>query len=206
MTAPYDKLAGDLAAAGLKAKSLLAPRCLRRFTHTVTTTVTTTMRVIGGVHNDTTDRWALTQVAAAAGFTDFDVLVLLVADNTERSRTVFINKADFAARQANLGIAVIAAHQLGAVAGAADHLGAAAKLHLNSVNGAADRDILKWQAVAGFDSSFFATDDRLADFHTLGSQDVVVGAVRFFDTGDAGAAVRIVFDVLDGGGCAVEPA
>ncbi len=52
-------------------------------TNTVTTTVTTTVWVISGVHNDTTDTWALTLVAVTTSFTDLDVLVLFVTDNTK---------------------------------------------------------------------------------------------------------------------------
>jgi hypothetical protein len=59
MTASYNELSSGLAAAGLVAQGLLTPRRTRRFSHTVTTTVTTTMRVIDSVHNDTTDTRAL---------------------------------------------------------------------------------------------------------------------------------------------------
>ena len=88
MTAPYDKLAGVLASAGLVTEGLLAPRRLGRGTvvlaaaDTVSSAVTTTMWVVGSVHNDTADRWALTLVAVTAGFADLNVLVLFVADNT----------------------------------------------------------------------------------------------------------------------------
>ena len=52
-------------------------------TDTVTTTITTTMRVISGVHNHATYAWALAEVTVTTGFTDFDVLVLLVTDDTK---------------------------------------------------------------------------------------------------------------------------
>ena len=57
--------------------------------------VCTTVRVISGVHNDTTDARALTEVTVTTGFTDFDVLVLFVTDNTKAGRTHLINKTDF---------------------------------------------------------------------------------------------------------------
>jgi isopropylmalate/homocitrate/citramalate synthase len=82
VTASYNHVAGALTAAGLETKGLLTPRRTRRLSHTVTTTVTTTVWVIYGVHNDTTDAWALALVAVATGFTDLDVLVLFVADDT----------------------------------------------------------------------------------------------------------------------------
>jgi hypothetical protein len=49
----------------------------------VTTTVTTTMRVIGGVHNHAANRRTETFTASTSCFTDFNVLVLLIADATD---------------------------------------------------------------------------------------------------------------------------
>ena len=101
MTGPYDKLGRALAATGLVAQRLLAPRCLRRgavvlaAANTMTATVTTAVRVVGGVHDDTADRRTLAFVAVAASFTDLDVLVLLVANNTEGSRAILIDQTDF---------------------------------------------------------------------------------------------------------------
>jgi hypothetical protein len=51
----------------------------------VTSTVTTTVRVICGVHNNTTNTRANTLAAVATSRTDLDVLVLNVTDNTESS-------------------------------------------------------------------------------------------------------------------------
>jgi len=58
MSASYNKLAGVLTAAGLKAKRLLTPWGARRLGHTVTATVTTTVWVVDCIHNNTADRWA----------------------------------------------------------------------------------------------------------------------------------------------------
>jgi hypothetical protein len=96
VTGSYDKLTGILAAASLETKSLLTPRCTRRLSHTVTTTITTTMRVIYGVHNDTADAWALTLESVTACFTDLDVLVLFVTQGTDAGSTFNIYAADFA--------------------------------------------------------------------------------------------------------------
>src|SRR5882757_6817276 len=82
MTAPYDELGCGFAAAGLEAQSLLAPWGAWVFTHTMTATVTTTVRVVGSIHDDTTNTWADTLVTRTASFADFDVLVLFVPNNT----------------------------------------------------------------------------------------------------------------------------
>ncbi len=68
------------------------------------------------------------------------------------------------------------------------------------MDGTTNRNILQRQAVASFDRSIFAAGDGLTDLHTLGCQDVVISTVRFLDAGNARAAVRIVFDMLDSGG------
>ena len=84
MTAPYDKLewyscgGGSCSQGSSGPKAYAAPLAIP-----VTATVTTTVRVVDSVHNDTTDTWALTLVAVAASFTNLDVLVLLVADDTD---------------------------------------------------------------------------------------------------------------------------
>ena len=101
MTASYDELSSTLAAASLVTKSLLAPRGLWCGTvvlttaDTVTTTVTTTMWVVNSVLDDTTNSWANTLVAIAAGFTNLDILVLFVTDNAETCRAFNADEANF---------------------------------------------------------------------------------------------------------------
>src|SRR5579884_2724482 len=67
------------------------------------------------------------------------------------------------------------------------------------MNSAADRDILERQTVAGFNCDFFAAGYLLAGFHALSSQNIVVFAVRLFDTGNPGAAVGIILNMLNNG-------
>jgi hypothetical protein len=52
----------------------------------VTTTVTTTVRVIDGIHYHAAYTRAFAQMAVATSFADFDVLVLLVAHDANASR------------------------------------------------------------------------------------------------------------------------
>jgi hypothetical protein len=63
----------------------------------VTATITTTVRVVCGIHDDTTDTWAEALVTGTAGFTDFDVLVLLVGERSHRCSTFDVDHTDFAA-------------------------------------------------------------------------------------------------------------
>jgi hypothetical protein len=48
--------------------------------NTVASTVTTTVRVVGSIHNNSAHRWAESHVALTAGFADLHVLVLFVAN------------------------------------------------------------------------------------------------------------------------------
>jgi hypothetical protein len=49
----------------------------------VTTTITTTMRVINGVHNNTTNARTLAQVTGTTSLADFHILMLFVADDAD---------------------------------------------------------------------------------------------------------------------------
>ena len=86
-------------------------------TNSVTATITTTVRVVDCIHYYTADRWANALLAIASGFTDFDVLVLFVADHTNDSHAFNGNSANFAARQFDLGVVAFFRHKLGAAAG-----------------------------------------------------------------------------------------
>src|SRR4051812_23354906 len=104
MASPYNKFGGNFAAAGLVSQSLLAPRRGRRPGHTVSTAVAATVRVVGSVHNHAADGRADAHSTFAAGFADLNILVLLVADNSNGGHAFGIDHTDFAARQAHLGV------------------------------------------------------------------------------------------------------
>jgi hypothetical protein len=163
----------------------------------VTTTVTTTVWVVNGVHDNTTDTWALTQVTRTTSLTDLDVLVLFVTDDTDSRGAVQVDQANLTGGEADLSVVTFLSHQLRAVASRTHHLGATAGLQFDSVDGGTHWDVADRQAVTAFNRSFFVSDQLLADSHVLGSQDVVVRTVSFLDASDAGTAVWVVFDVLD---------
>jgi hypothetical protein len=90
MTASYYVFSGALASPCLKSKRLLAPWGFRRrtvvltATYTMAAAITTTMRVVCSVHYYTAHGWPDTFVPAASCFTNFNVLVLLIANYTYR--------------------------------------------------------------------------------------------------------------------------
>ena len=90
----------------------------------MTTAVTTTVRVIGCVHHDTTNSRADTLATTATSGTNFNVLVLEVSDGSNASFSSLEDFTNFAGRHAEGCVAVFASHELGAGAGGANHLGA----------------------------------------------------------------------------------
>ena len=58
----------------------------------------------------------------------------------------------------------------------------------------ADRDIRERQAIAGADFGLRSGDDRIADLQPERSNDVALFAIGIEQQGQAGSAVRIVFD------------
>jgi hypothetical protein len=55
------------------------------------TAITTTMGVINSIHNYSSDTWPYAHMTAPAGFPKFNILVLLITNNTHASSTVNIN-------------------------------------------------------------------------------------------------------------------
>src|SRR4051812_995311 len=60
------------------------------------TAFATTVRVIDGIHNNTTICWPDAHMASTAGFTDRYILVVQVPDLADSCAAVEINQADFA--------------------------------------------------------------------------------------------------------------
>jgi hypothetical protein len=85
MAALNDHFADVFTSACAVTKCQLTPWSLWWFTRSVTSTVTTTVRVICGIHDNTTDAWANTLATVTTSRTDLNVLVLDVTNNTECS-------------------------------------------------------------------------------------------------------------------------
>lgn len=168
MTTADDKFIACPAGAGFVAEGFLAPWGARVFAHTMPAAITTAVWVIGSVHDNAADGGANALVPCAAGFADLDVLMLFIADGTKTSGAIHMYHADLAAGEFDLSIRAFFGSQLGAGAGGADDLGAAARLQFDGVNDATNGDVFERQAIAGFNRHFFAAADLLADLHALG--------------------------------------
>src|SRR6266480_82550 len=71
----------------------------------------TTHRMIDRVFSDRTAQWPNSSMPAASGFAQDNVLVLGISDLANRGVTVFVDPANFARRQTDLSVALIARHK-----------------------------------------------------------------------------------------------
>src|SRR5687767_10876010 len=149
--------------------------------HRVTSTgrlaLTTTVRVVHRVHDDTTDGRADALPPHAAGLAPVDVGLLGVADLADRGAAAHVDEAHLARRQAQRGAASLTGDQLGGVAGRAGDLRTAARTQLHAVDRRADRDVAQRQVVAGLDVGVGAGLHGGALGQTLGRDDVALLAV-----------------------------
>ena len=139
----------------------------------------------------------LAHVARAAGLADDLVLVLDVAELTDRRAAVDVNLAHFARRHAHLRVLVFLGHQLRRNAGRAHELAALTGAQLDVVDHRADRNVLDRQRVADLDVGARTGFDRVADLETQRREDVALLAVAVVQQRDAARAVRIVLDRRD---------
>src|SRR2546430_2645341 len=151
-------------------------------------------------HHDAADGRAPTHVALVAGAADLLVLVLDVADLTDRRATADVDDADAARWQADLGVLAFLRDQLSRATGRAHELRTPAGLELDSVDLRAGRDVLERQAVADAGLRVRSGDDGVADAQVLRRDDVALFAVLVEKEREARRAVRVVLDRLHRGG------
>src|SRR5665647_1422554 len=99
--------------------------------------------MVDGVHRRAAHGRAHTAPAGAAGLAAGEVRVIGVAQLAHRRATGEADAAQFAGGEADDAVALLLGLQLGARAGAADQLAAAARLQLDVVDRRAGRDVLE---------------------------------------------------------------
>src|SRR3954469_15002098 len=113
--------------------------------------LTTTVRVVHRVHDDTADGRALALPAHAAGLAPVDVRLLGVADPADRGAAADVDVPHLAGRHPELRPAALLGDQLRRVARRAGDLGAAARPELDAVDRRAHGDVAQRQVVARLD-------------------------------------------------------
>src|SRR5690606_4288596 len=111
--------------------------------HRVATTggaaFTTAVRVVDRVHGDAADVRTEAQVTGPARLAQVLVHVVRVGHRADRGHAAVQDHAQLARAETDLGVALVAADQLGVGAGRAGQLTALARLHLHVVDDGADR-------------------------------------------------------------------
>src|SRR5690606_21499183 len=158
--------------------------------------LTTTVRVVDGVHRRAADGRADTTPALGTGLAELLEVVLDVADFTDGGAALDRHLAHLAGAEAQRGVALLASDQLHAGAGGTRQLGALAGLHLDAVDGRTNRDVAQRQGVAHADRGVTAGNHLVAILQALGRDDVTTLAIDVAQQGDVGSAVGIVFDPL----------
>src|SRR6476660_76258 len=124
--------------------------------------LTATVRVVDGVHGDTTDGRALALPAHAAGLAPVDVGLLGVAHLADRRAAAQVDVADLTGGHTQLGVGAVLGDELDLGAGRARDLGAATGAELDRVDDRTDRDVAQRQAVPRLDVGTCAVLDRVA--------------------------------------------
>src|SRR2546423_2660504 len=190
---------GARVVAGLETHSRLAPGRLRLATHG-RLRLAAAVGVVTRRHHDAADGRAPTHVALVARAADLLVLVLDVADLTDRRAAADVDDADAARWQADLGVLAFLRDQLRRAAGRAHELRTASRLKLDAVDLRAGRDVLEREAVADAGLGVGSGDDGVADPQVLRRDDVALFAVLIEKECEARGAVRVVLDCLHRGG------
>src|SRR6478735_1919095 len=162
-------------------------------------TLATTVGVVNRVHGDTTDGRANALPPHTAGLAPVDVRLLGVADLADRGAAAYVNVADFAGGQTQLGEAAFLGDELNRSTGGTGHLGTAARAQLNRVDNSTHGDVAQGQVVARLDVSVGAGFHKVALGELVRGDDVTLGAINVVQEGDASRAVRIVLDFGNAG-------
>src|SRR5262245_541099 len=152
------------------------------------------MRVIHGVHRDASVDRAPPEPALAARFPYGDVLVLDVADLTDRRPALHVDLPDLAGGQLYLRVDPLLGEHLRRGTRAPRKLRAAPHLQLDVVHHRAQRDVLERQDIADLDIRIGARDHGVTHLEPERGHDVSLLAVFIVQAGDAGRTIRVVLD------------
>src|ERR1019366_8565934 len=188
-----DQAVGPLVVACLHALGLPTPR-RGRMASARGLALAAAHRVIDGVHGHAAVVRLPAEPAVAAGLADGDVLVLKVADLTDRGVAVHAHAPELARGHAKKRVRALLRHELRPSSGRARHLPAAARFELDVVHDCAERNRLERKRIPDHDVDRGSGDDRLADRETGGRHDVALLAVGVREEGDARRSVRVVLD------------
>src|SRR4051794_11872814 len=158
------------------------------------------VRVVDGIHRNTSALWALALVTVAAGLADLDVLVLGVRDRSHSRAALTPDHPDLGRGQPQADHRALLRHDLDGRARGAAELAALAGDQLDVVHDGSGRDSGQRKRVARRDVGALPGDHLGADAQALRGQDVALLAVGVVEQRDARGAVGVVLDRGDAGG------
>ena len=160
------------------------------------TSFTTTHRVINRVHNYTTVVRTTTHPARATGLTRAFESVVRVSYTTYSSLASTKNLTSFTRRQLDNAVVTFTRSQLCEVTSRANQEGALSWTKLDVVDNRTDRDILQRKRVTYFRSGFSARHQLVANFQSIGSDNVTFFTISVKQESDTSRAVRIILNRL----------
>lgn len=191
---------GFLLAARFDADGVFTPRSLRVLQSDRAVSLSSSMRVVHGVHGFTEHLRLLAHPAHASRLTDGDEVVLKVTYGTDRGGALRAEPSDLSARKLDDGMGSVDAHESSCGSRGADDLSATTERHFQVVDLVPHRDVFQLHAVAHFHLRARRADDGLADLQSVRSQDVALFAVLVVNEGDARGTVGIVLKRSDDAG------
>ena len=191
---------GFLLAAGFDADGVFTPRGLRMLKPYRAVTLSSSMRVIHGIHRFSEHLRLFAHPSHASGFADRDEVVLEIGNGTDRRGALRAETADLSARKLDDGMDSVDTYESGCSPRRTDDLSAATEGHFQIVNLVPHRNIFELHAVADFYLRARCAHDALSDLQTVRRQNVAFLAIVVMDEGDAGGTVRIVLKRSDDAG------
>jgi hypothetical protein len=157
----------------------------------------TTVRMVNWIHYNAANRRSNATPAHCTGLTDGTKTVLRVTDLPNGSSAIDMNLANLAGTQAQLRITTLASQKLHRSARRARNLSALSRLHLDTVNHGADRNISQRQSITRLDWGIRTTDNLRPYRNPLGSDNVTTLTIDVAEQGKMRAPIRIVLDALN---------
>src|ERR1700687_2516878 len=168
-----DELVGDLAVARLVALGRQAPR-RDRVPPARGPAFTTAERMVDWIHGDAADVGPLAEPAAPARLADRHVLVIEVADLSDRRVALDEDLPDLARRHLDRRVLAFLGDELHGRSRAPRDLSALARSQLHVMDERAERNVLQRQGVPGQDVDVGPGDDGLAHLEPDRLQDVAL--------------------------------
>ncbi len=166
-------------------------------TSTGSLTFTTTMGVINGVHNNTSNLGSSAHPSGTTGLTDFHIHVILVTDLSQSGHTLVEHKPHLTGRHLKSDILAFLSSDKRFASCSSNHLRTTSELKLYAVNGTTYGDILQGKSISNLNRRVGTVVDNGSYLNAFGSNDVALFTVCIVNQSDIGRSVRIVFDLSD---------